>query len=240
MRIRAATASICSPTVLSISGLTCAGTLTRAPATESAVSPRLTCAARFGSKCQAAASFGREVMVTAPLISACALSCLMLMLPICLPALSPSRLPSAFPTAPVAFEVNDPVYIQNPGQRRRQRQHVLGAGRSDRAARRGPADIGVLQHLRYRVVGLAGEIARRGAVGGVANRAQRNRNRRKDDGRARRRRQRRQLDKLGRATGARGDSQSSIFRLTPNDTTTTALASRIVLRRDGRRIVPPD
>ena len=87
--------SICSPTVLSISGLTCAGTLTRAPATESAVSPRLTCAARFGSKCQAAASFGRDVMVTVPLISALALSALMLMLPICLAALSPSRLPSA-------------------------------------------------------------------------------------------------------------------------------------------------
>ena len=48
LRIRADTASICSPTVLSITGLTCAGTLTRAPATERLVSPRLTCAGEIG------------------------------------------------------------------------------------------------------------------------------------------------------------------------------------------------
>ena len=47
LRIRAATASIWSATVLSISGLTCAGTLTRAPATERLVSPRLTCAGQI-------------------------------------------------------------------------------------------------------------------------------------------------------------------------------------------------
>ncbi len=56
------TAAIWSATVLSISGLTCAGTLTRAPATERLVSPRSTCAARLGSTCQAAPSFGREVI----------------------------------------------------------------------------------------------------------------------------------------------------------------------------------
>ena len=49
LRIRACAAASCSSTVLSISGLICAGTLTRAPATVRLVSPRLTCAARLGS-----------------------------------------------------------------------------------------------------------------------------------------------------------------------------------------------
>src|ERR1700733_1900297 len=46
------------------------------------------------------------------------------------------------------------------------------------------------------------------------------------------------------STGAlvvpRGASQSIAFRLTKNDTATTAIASRIVLRLSARRIVPPD
>src|SRR6266404_450885 len=100
--------------VLSIRGLTCAGTLTRAPAIERLVSPRVTCAARFGSKCQAAASFGRAVMVTLPLISALALSALMLTLPICLATLPPSRPPSASLTAPVAFDDSEPVAFSAP------------------------------------------------------------------------------------------------------------------------------
>ena len=62
LRIRACTRGDLSATVLSISGLTCAGTLTRAPATERLVSPRLTCAAKFGSMRQDAASFGRAVI----------------------------------------------------------------------------------------------------------------------------------------------------------------------------------
>jgi len=42
LRIRAPNASSWSATVLSISGLTCAGTLTRAPAIERLLSPRVT------------------------------------------------------------------------------------------------------------------------------------------------------------------------------------------------------
>ena len=63
---------------------------------------------------QAAASFGREVMVTLPLISALALSDLMFTLPICLATLPPSRLPSASPTAPVAFDDSEPVTFSVP------------------------------------------------------------------------------------------------------------------------------
>ena len=62
--------------------------------------------------------------------------------------------------------------VQLSGQRRRQRQHVLRAGRRDRPARGGPADVGILQDLRHRIVGLAREGARRAAVGGVANRGE--------------------------------------------------------------------
>src|ERR1700687_4631323 len=64
--------------------------------------------------CQAAASFGRAVMVTLPLISALALSALMLTLPICLATLPPSRPPSASPTAPVAFDDSEPVTFSVP------------------------------------------------------------------------------------------------------------------------------
>ncbi len=165
----------------------------------------------------------------------------MLMLPICLAALSPSRLPSALPTAPVAFEVSEPVMFKIPVSGVASVSTSWSAARRDRAARSGPADIGVLQNLRRRVVGLAGEVARRGAVGGVAYRGDRNRDRRQHDGAARTPAAAAAMAAIGAAlTGARGDSQSSAFRLAKKDTATTALASRIVLRRNGRRIVPPD
>ncbi len=78
------------------------------------VSPSVTCAARFGSRCQAAASFGREVKVTLPLISALALSDLMFTLPICLATLPPNSPPIASPTAPVAFADSEPVTFSFP------------------------------------------------------------------------------------------------------------------------------
>ena len=158
--IRACTIAICSATFLSISGLTCAGTLTRAPATLRPVSPRFTCAARLGSIRQAAASFGRDVMTMLPLISALALRFLMLMPPIRLAASLPSRPPMASPTAPVAFGRQRAGDVERARQRRRQRHHVLAAGCRDRSARGGPADIGILQDLRYRIVGLAAESLR--------------------------------------------------------------------------------
>ena len=114
LRRRVCTSAICSATFLSISGLTCAGTLMRAPAAVRLVSPRLTCAARLGSMRQAAASFGRAVMTTLPLISALALMFLMLMPPICLATLPPSSPPSASPTAPVAFAESEPVTLSVP------------------------------------------------------------------------------------------------------------------------------
>ena len=114
LRMRACTSAICSATFLSISGLTCAGTFTRAPATVRLVSPRLTWPVRFGSIRQFAAIFGRADMATLPLISALALRFLMLMLPICLATLPPSRPPSASPTAPVAFPDSEPVTLSVP------------------------------------------------------------------------------------------------------------------------------
>src|SRR3979490_310353 len=106
---------------------------------------------------RAAASFGRAVMVTLPLISALALSALMLTLPICLATLPPSRPLSASPTAPVAFDDSEPVTFSVRGQRGPQEKQTRGAGRRERAARRGPADVGVFQNLRHRIVGLACE-----------------------------------------------------------------------------------
>src|SRR5215471_9394055 len=114
LRIFALTASSCSLTALSMKGLTCAGTLTCAPDSERLVSPSETCAPKFGSTCQAAATLGRAVTVTLPLISALALSALMLTLPICLAALAPSKLPMASVTAPVAFDDNEPVTFSLP------------------------------------------------------------------------------------------------------------------------------
>ena len=114
LRMRSLTALSCSPTVLSITGLTCAGTLTRAPAITRLVSPRMTCAPKFGSTCQVCASFGRMVMTTLPRISALALIALMLTLPMRLAASAPSSPPMASPTAPVAFEVSEPVTLSLP------------------------------------------------------------------------------------------------------------------------------
>ena len=206
LRTRASTAVTCSATVLSINGLTCAGTLTRAPATTRLVSPSVTCAARFGSRCQAAASFGREVKVTLPLISALALSDLMFTLPICLATLPPSTPAERVADRAGRLRRQRARDVELSGQRRCQRQHVLAAGRHDRAARGGPADVGVLQDLRHRIVGLAGEIARRCAIGGVAYRGERDRDRRQDEGAFRDRRQRRQFDQhRRRRPAARGD-----------------------------------
>ncbi len=114
LRMRSETMLICSPTFLSISGFTCAGTLTLAPATLRLVSPRLTWAPRLGSRCQLAASFGREVTTTLPLISALAFKFLMLTAPIRFAASPPSTLPSASPSAPVAFDDSEPVTFSLP------------------------------------------------------------------------------------------------------------------------------
>jgi hypothetical protein len=97
-----------------MTGFTCAGTLTRAPATEKLVSPKFTCAAKFGSMRQLGAIFGRAVMVTLPLISALAFSDLMFTLPICFAISPPSRLPRASPSAPVAFADSEPVTFSVP------------------------------------------------------------------------------------------------------------------------------
>ena len=239
-RMRACTSAICSATVLSISGLTCAGTLTRAPATLSPVSPRLTCAARFGSMRQAAASFGRDVITMLPLISALALMCLMSTLPICFADIAAEQAAKRVADRARHLRRERAGDVQRAGQRGRQRQDVLRTGRGDRAARGRPADIGVLQDLRYRIFGLAVEISRRAAIGGVANRRQRDRDRRDHGGGARRRRQRRQFDKRGRADRVARRDQIHDLQADQKRDVTTAIAIEIVFRRIGRRIVPPD
>jgi len=144
LRTRSANTLSCSSTVLSIIGLTWAGTLTRAPATERLVSPRFTCAPKLGSRCQLAASFGRAVKTTPPLISALALSDLMLTLPTCLAALSPSRPAIASPSAPVAFDDSEPVTLSFPesGVDSDKASWPPLTATGPRAA--GPADIGIL------------------------------------------------------------------------------------------------
>src|SRR5262245_11663287 len=112
--IRACAAASCSATCLSMTGLTCAGTLMRAPPALRLVSPRLTCAARLGSMRQAAANFGRDVTTTLPLISPETLRFLMLMPPSCLAALAPSRPPMASLTASFAFADSEPVTLSVP------------------------------------------------------------------------------------------------------------------------------
>src|SRR5581483_262915 len=86
----------------------------RAPATATLVSPRFTAPLKFGSIRQAAANFGRDTIVTLPLISALALNALMLRLPICLAALAPIKSPMASLTAPVAFAASEPVTLSFP------------------------------------------------------------------------------------------------------------------------------
>ena len=196
--MRACTSAICSATFLSINGFTCAGTLTRAPATLRLELLRLTCAARLGSMRQFAAIFGRAVMTTLPLISALALRFLMFTLPICFATLPPSRPPSASPTAPVAFADSEPVTFSVP---------VSGVA-SDSTSCAPVAAIGpreavqpISAFCRICEIGLSAlpvKVARRAAIGGVADRRQRDRNRRHHGGGARCRRQRRQFGERGR------------------------------------------
>ncbi len=143
---------------------------------------------------QAAAIFGRAVMTTLPLISALALRFLMFTLPICLATLAPSRLPSASPTAPVAFADSDPVTLSVP---------VSGVA-SDSTSCAPVAAIGprwavqpISAFCRICEIGFSAlplKVLRRAAIGGVADRRQRNRDRHHHNGAARRRRQRRQFD----------------------------------------------
>ena len=148
---------------------------------------------------QAAASFGRAVMTTLPLISALALRFLMLTLPIFLPRSPPSRPPSASPTAPVAFADSEPVTFSVP---------VKGVA-SDSTSWAPVAAIGpreavqpISAFCRICDTGLSALPAKvRGALRSAASRIadKRDRHRGDDAGSARGRRQRRQFDQHGRA-----------------------------------------
>ena len=189
---------------------------------------------------QAAASFGRAVMVTLPLISALALSDLMFTLPICLATLPPSRPPSASPTAPVAFADSEPVTFSVP---------VSGVA-SDSTSWAPVAVIGPrdavqpmsafcricdtgLSALPAKVRGAPRSAASRIAVSAIATGAMMLELRGAGGSGG-------NSTSTGAPTVPRGDSQSMVFRLTKNETATTAIASRIVLKLTARRIVPPD
>jgi hypothetical protein len=239
LRMRSATMLICSPTFLSISGFTCAGTLTLAPATLRLVSPRLTCAPRLGSRCQFAASFGREVTMTLPLISALAFRFLMLTAPIRFAASPPSTLPSASPSAPVAFDDSEPVTFSLPliGV------EIVSTSLSPLAAI-GPrtADQPMSAFSRICEIGLSALPAKlrgeafsawsRMADSAIATGATTI-----------------ELFAIGGSGGncaiggaefvARGASQSIAFRLTKNDTASTVTAIRTVFTFNVRRITPP-
>ena len=192
---------------------------------------------------QAAASFGREVMMTLPLISALALSALMLTLPICLATLPPSRLPSASPTAPVAFADSEPVTFSVP---------VSGVA-SDSTSWAPVAAIGPreavqpmsafcrtcetgLSALPVKLRGAPRSAASRIADSAIATGAMMHRSCAGPAAAAAVR------PAPARVTVPRGDSQSIAFRLTKNETATTAIPIRIVLSASASadRIVPPD
>ena len=226
--------------VLSIKGLTCAGTLTRAPATETLVSPSVTSAARFGSRYQAAASLGREVKVTLPLISALALSDLMFTLPICLATLPPINAPSASPTAPVAFDDSEPVTLSFPvsgvASDSTSWPPVTAIGPREAVQPRSAfcriCDAG-LSALPAKVRGAARSAASRMAVSAIATGARMNEMRGAGGSAG-------NSTSAGAGTAPRSPSKFIAARLTKNEATTTAIASRIVLRLTARRIVPPD
>ena len=164
----------------------------------------------------------------------------MLMLPICLATLPPSRPPSASPTAPVAFADSEPVTLSVP---------VSGVA-SDSTSCAPVAAIGpreavqpISAFCRICDTGLSAlpaKVARRAAIGGVADRRQRNRDRRHHGGARGAGGSGGNSTSAGGRIVARGASQSIAFRLTKNETATTASAIEIVFRCIGRRIVPPD
>jgi hypothetical protein len=174
------------------------------------------------------------------LISALALSDLMLTLPICLATLPPSRPPSASPTAPVAFEDSEPVTFSFPvsgvasdstswfpvaaiGPRAALQPMSASCRICDTGLSALPAKLrGAPRSAASRMALSATEtvattLETRGAGGSGGN-----------------------STSTGALTWPRGASQSMAFRLTKNETATTAIASRIVLRLTARRIVPPD
>src|SRR4051812_3251064 len=239
LRMRSETMLICSPTVLSISGFTCAGTLTLAPATARLVSPRLTWAPRLGSRCQAAASFGREVTTTLPLISALAFRFLMLTAPICFAALPPSTLLNASPSAPVAFDDSDPDTFSLP---------VSGVDSVSTSlspvADIGPrtADQPISAFCRIYEIGLSALPAK--LCGAAFSACSRIADRAITTGATTI-----ELFETGGSGGscvtagaelvARGDSQSIAFRLMKNDAAITATAITTVFKFKVRRINPP-
>ena len=175
-----------------------------------------------------------------PLISALALSDLIFTLPICLATLPPNRLPSASPTAPVAFDDSEPVTFSFPfsgvvsdstscapvaaiGPREAVQPMSAFCRICDTGLSALPAKVrGAPRSAASRIAAI--EIATgtmmlemRGAGGSGGNSAN-----------------------TGAGTARRADSQSMALRLMKNETATTAIASRIILSRIGRRIVPPN
>ena len=160
----------------------------------------------------------------------------MLMLPICLATLPPSSLPSASPTAPVALAASEPVTFSFPFSA------VVSDSTSwppvapidpreavqPMSAFCSTCDTG-LSALPEKLRGVPRSAASRIAVMGMVTwaRITELRGAGGSGGRSAR---------AGREPAPRGENQSIAFRLTKNETATTAIASRMVLRR----IVPPD
>ena len=130
LRMRACTSAICSATFLSISGLTCAGTLTRAPATLRLVSPRLTCAARFGSMRQFAAIFGRADDDDVALDLGAGVEVLDVHAADLLGDVAAEQAAERVADRAGRLRRQRAGDVERARQRRRQRQHVLRAGRA--------------------------------------------------------------------------------------------------------------
>ena len=177
--------------------------------------------------------------MTSPLMAALALNCLMLTAPILAAALAPSTPPIASPTAPDALAVSDPVTLSLPvrgvdsdstscaplariGPRTAVQPisafcSTCDTGLSDLPAKsRGAARSAVSRMAESATATGATTIELRGAAtsGGSS-------------------------ESTGGEVVGRGAIQSIALRLAKKETATTAIASRIVLSRAGRCIIPP-
>ena len=189
---------------------------------------------------QLAAIFGRAVMTTLPLISALALRFLMFTLPICLATLPPSRPPSASPTAPVAFADSEPVTLSVPvsGVDSVSTSCAPVAAIGPREAVQPISAFCRICEIGFSALPLKARGEPRSAASRIADSAtaigaitMELRGAGGSGGNS---------TSTGGLTVPLGASQSIAFRLTRNETATTATPIRIVLGCIGRRIVPPD
>ena len=243
----ACTALIWSATVLSISGLTCAGTLTRAPATERLVSPRLTCARQIRLDVPGRGELRPRGDGDVALDLGAGVERLDVDAADLLGDIAAEQAAERVADRAGRLRRQRARDVEFSGQRRRQRQHVL--------SRRSPRSVRARRSSRCRRSAGSATPDCRPCRRNCAARRDRRRRESRDSAIATGARMTELRETGGsggnstssrrRGSWPRGDSQSIAFRLTKNETATTAIASRDRLASlgptgSGRRIVPPD